>query len=61
MALENTFYGIYSASNVPDPSRFPFGVIFQRYKNLAAKKLLDQNGHKVPSSVDPFFFKVTEQ
>ena len=60
MALENTFYGIFSASNVPDPSRFPFGVIFQRYNNLAAKKLLDQHGHEVASSVDPFFFKVTE-
>jgi hypothetical protein len=61
IGLENTFYGIFSASNVPDPSRFPFGVIFQRYNNLATKKLLDQQGHEVASSVDPFFFKVTEQ
>lgn len=60
MALENTFYGIFSASNVPDPARFPLGVIFQRYKNFATKKLLDQHGHEVPSSVDPFFFKVID-
>jgi hypothetical protein len=62
LAMGNDFYGIFSASNVPDQSRFPCGVIFQRHKNFATKKLLDQqNAKEVPSSVDPFFFKLTEQ
>jgi len=58
MAVGDVFYGIFSASNVPDQSRFPYGVSFQRYKDLATKKLLDKHGNEVPSSVDPFFFKV---
>ena len=62
LAMGNDFYGIFSASNVPDQSRFPCGVTFQRHKNFTTKKLLDQqNANQVPSSVDPFFFKVTEQ
>jgi hypothetical protein len=60
MAVGDAFYGIFSASNVPDQSRFPYGVIFQRHKNLATKKLLGQGGNEVSSSVDPFFFRVTE-
>jgi hypothetical protein len=62
LAMGNDFYGIFSASNVPDQSRFPCGVTFQRHTNFTTKKLLDQqNANEVPSSVDPFFFKVTEQ
>jgi hypothetical protein len=62
LATGNDFYGIFSASNVPDQSRFPCGVIFQRHKNFTTKKLLDQqNAKEVPSSVDPFFFKLAEQ
>jgi hypothetical protein len=61
MAVGDAFYGIFSASNVPDQSRFPSGVTFQRPKDFATKKLLNQDGKEVQSSVDPFFFKVTEQ
>jgi hypothetical protein len=62
LAMGKDFYGIFSASNVPDQSRFPYGVTFQRHKDFAAKKLLDQqNATEVPFSVDPFFFKVAEQ
>ena len=62
LAMGNDFYGIFSASNVPDQSRFPCGVIFQRHKDFATKKLLDQqNAQEVPFSVDPFFFKVAEE
>jgi hypothetical protein len=62
LAMGKDFYGIFSASNVPDQSRFPYGVTFQRHKDSAAKKLLDQqNATEVPFSVDPFFFKVAEQ
>ncbi len=60
-AVGDAFYGIFSASNVPDQSRFPCGVTFQRVKDFATKKLLDQDGKEVLSSVDPFFFKVTEE
>ena len=59
-AVKDTFYGIFAASNVPDQSRFPYGVTFQRHKDFATKKLLDLNGNAVESSVDPFFFRVTE-
>lgn len=58
MAVGDVFYGIFSASNVPDQSRFPYGVTFQRYTDPATKKLLDKNGNEVASSIDPFFFKV---
>jgi len=62
LARGKDFYGIFSASNVPEQSRFPSGVIFQRHKDFATKKLLDQqNANEIPFSVDPFFFKVTEQ
>ena len=60
MAVGDAFYGIFSASNVPEQSRFPCGVTFQRHKDFATKKLLDLDGHQVQSSVDPFFFKLTE-
>jgi hypothetical protein len=60
MAVGDVFYGIFSASNVPDPSRFPNGVTFQRHAEFATKKLKDLDGSVVQSSVDPFFFKVTE-
>jgi hypothetical protein len=60
MAVGDVFYGIFSASNVPDLSRFPSGVTFQRHNNSATKKLRDQKDRKdVNPSVDPFFFKVT--
>ena len=60
MAVGDVFYGIFSASNVPDLSRFPCGVTFQRQTNLATKKLRNQRDRKdVDPSVDPFFFKIT--
>jgi hypothetical protein len=61
MSVGDVFYGIFPASNVPDKSRFPSGITFQRPANFDTKKLLDQDGKEVQSSVDPFFFKVTEQ
>lgn len=61
MAVGNGFYGIFSSSNVPEDSRFPCKVIFQRRVDRAAKKLLGPDGKtKVDASIDPFFFKVTE-
>src|SRR5206468_2517379 len=57
--LGNTFYGVFSASNVPDPSHFPNGISFQRRFDPATHQLLDGTGRRViEPSVDPFFFSV---
>ncbi len=60
MSLGNDFYGIFSASNVPDEDRFPCGVTFQRRVDLKAKTLLGLAGNVVDPSIDPFFFKVMD-
>jgi len=60
MAIGTDFYGIFSASNTPDPANFPSGVVFQRNHDMASKTLLDVDGvTHVDVSIDPFFFKVT--
>lgn len=59
MAVEDTFYGIFSASNRPDPENFPNGVSYQRNANFLTRRLLDRDRMtRVPVSIDPFFFKV---
>jgi hypothetical protein len=58
MTVGNDFYGIFSASNVPDLSRFCCGVTFQR--RFKDGKLLDLDGGEVDPSIDPFFFRVTD-
>ena len=59
MALGESFYGIFSANNEPDNGNFPNGVTYQRNANFATKTLLDvHNVTRVPTSIDPFFFKV---
>jgi hypothetical protein len=61
MSVGNDFYGVFSANNTPDKANFPSGVRFQRNANLVTKTLLAVDNHtSVPSSIDPFFFKVTE-
>ena len=59
MAVGTNFYGVFSSSNVPDRSRFPCGIIFQRYVDDQKKVLLDEDHNAVASSIDPFFFRVT--
>src|SRR6266480_316083 len=55
------FFGIFSASNTPDPANFPQGVTYQRNHDFAAKRLMALDGvTTVPASIDPFFFKVTQ-
>jgi len=61
MSVGNDFYGIFSSDNNPDRSHFPSGVKFQRREDRDQKKLLDLRGKEVDPSIDPFFFKVTEQ
>ena len=60
MSIGNDFYGIFCSNNLPDDSRFPCQVMFQRKVNRKTKKLLDQNGKQVSPSVDPFFVKVKD-
>jgi len=59
-AVGKDFYGVFSASNVPNKANFPNGVKFQRNANFATNTLLDlDNSTPVHPSIDPFFFKVT--
>ena len=59
LAVEKDFYGIFSASNVPDQAHFPNGVQFQRNANFASRRLLGGDGTStVRPSIDPFFFRV---
>ena len=59
MAVGTSFYGIFSANNTPDNANFPNGVTYQRNANFATKTLLAiDNVTPVPTSIDPFFFKV---
>jgi hypothetical protein len=58
-SLGTTFYGVFSASNVPDPSHFPNGITFQRRFDASTRQLLDGTGRRVVApSIDPFFFSV---
>jgi hypothetical protein len=60
-AVSNSFYGVFSANNIPDPANFPNGVKYQRNANFNTRKLLNvDNVTEVLVSIDPFFFKVTE-
>jgi hypothetical protein len=60
LSMGNDFFGIFSASNEPDPAHFPNGVVYQRNVDFATRKLLDVDGTSpVRISIDPFFFRVT--
>ena len=59
MAVDQVFYGIFSANNTPNPANFPVGVSFQRNVDLTRHLLLGVDGTTpVDVSIDPFFFKV---
>jgi hypothetical protein len=54
-AVGNDFYGVFAASNDPNPSRFPQGVRFQRRHRFG--KLLGNDGVTAEAiSIDPYFF-----
>ena len=70
LALGRDFYGIFSASNKPDYTHFPFvstygkdKLIYQRDVDFEKGLLLDRanNIANVAPSIDPFFVKVTLQ
>ena len=59
MSVGKDFYGVFSASNIPDMANFPNGVIFQRNADFKRKVLLDIDGSsQVAVSIDPFFFRI---
>ena len=59
MAVEQSFFGIFTANNTPDKANFPNGVIYQRNANFTTKTLLaNDNVTPVPISIDPFVFTV---
>lgn len=61
MAVGRDFYGIFSASNVPNLANFPQGVSYQRNANFTTQQLFNVAGTTVvAASIDPFFFKLTE-
>jgi hypothetical protein len=57
-AVGEDFYGVFSASNVPDMNNFPNGVTYQRIANFTTNTLLDGSNNPVAASIDPFFFTV---
>jgi hypothetical protein len=59
MAVGQTFYGIFSASNTPDRANFPNGVTYLRNADFTNHRLLDvDRTTPVAVSIDPFFFRV---
>jgi hypothetical protein len=62
MAVDSTFYGIFSANNTPDHANFPSGVKYQRNADFSTKTLLStDNATPVATSIDPFFFKIAPE
>jgi len=58
VSVGRSFYGIFSGSNVPDPTHFPSGVSYQRNADWGTQQLLGIDGvSPVPTSIDPFFFQ----
>jgi hypothetical protein len=58
LARGNAFLGVFSASNMPDSTNFPQGVVYQRRVDFPTHRLLDGSGSAVAVSIDPFFFSV---
>jgi len=58
MCVGRNFYGVFSASNIPDMANFPQGVTYQRNADFASNNLRNtSNTANVNVSIDPFFFK----
>jgi hypothetical protein len=60
-AVRDTFYGVFSANNIPDLAHFPNGVTYQRNADFNTHTLFNvDNKTPVGISIDPFFFTITE-
>jgi len=58
MSVGRDFYGVFSASNLPDMDNFPEGVTYQRnadFTNNVLRNTTDTGN--VAVSIDPFFFQ----
>ena len=58
-AVGNTFFGVFSASNIPSNANFPNGVTYNRNADFSTHLLKNQHGgDTIGYSIDPFFFSV---
>lgn len=60
-AVDDDFYGVFSANNTPDLAHFPQGIRYQRRADFENRVLLSSDlndPEPVAISIDPFFFKV---
>jgi hypothetical protein len=62
LAIGETFYGAFSASNYPDKANFHRGVKYQRYVDWNTHKLYADAAHTivVVPSTDPFMFSIED-
>ncbi|MCX5214585.1 hypothetical protein OG689_35925 [Kitasatospora sp. NBC_00240] len=57
LTVGRDFYGVFAGDNLPDNANFPVGVTYLRRANFVTHQLFDLDGvHRVPPSIDPFFF-----
>jgi Hint domain len=65
-AVDNTFYGVFSASNADNgvDAQFLADTSFQRsytgVPGMASFQLMDGSGNSVTASIDPYFFVVSD-
>jgi hypothetical protein len=58
LAVGDSFYGVFSGNNTPDPANFPNGVVYQRAVDWNTGTLLNiDQATPVAPSIDPFFFR----
>jgi hypothetical protein len=62
IAVEEDFYGVFTAANLPDMANFPHGVKYHRHADFATHLLFADAAHtqQVSPSIDPFFFHVEQ-
>ena len=62
VAVEDDFYGVFTAANTPDLANFPHGVKYHRHADFATHLLFADAAHtqQVSPSIDPFFFHIHE-
>ena len=62
MAVGANFYGVFSASNIPDSANFPQGVKYQRNADFNTGQLRNlANTGNVAVSIDPYFFAIEQK
>jgi hypothetical protein len=62
VAVEEDFYGVFTAANTPDMANFPHGVKYHRHADFSSHLLFADAAHtqQVSPSIDPFFFHLDE-